>query len=270
MELQPFTIAVFGMGAVSAIAAFTALILLLRHLSRSNMHAPRTRSFDFDAQDPRPTATYVAAPPEREPEPEPDETPTTPPSPPRLSLFLIAPDAPETLVTPVRLIRGRILEINLPVGLSWTGAHELNDLTISIQLPNEITYGASLEHMLQQPLPPELPGATVGYASALARTSISIMASRAPAGVEAWFDLPVSVTQMSARAHPVLLTVSAVGIEPIARNYVLELTEDTGVEGEPTAKPDSWICRPDDAQRERDPQLPLDRIAATNFTIVRG
>ena len=27
MELQPFTIAVFGMGAVSAIAAFTALIL---------------------------------------------------------------------------------------------------------------------------------------------------------------------------------------------------------------------------------------------------
>ena len=128
MELQPFTIAVFGMGAVSAIAAFTALILLLRHLSRSKMHAPRTRSFDFGSPDPSPPATFVAAPPEppnppAPSAPPPDPTPPPPAAPPRLSLFLIAPDAPETLVTPLRLVRGRILEINLPVGLSWTGAH---------------------------------------------------------------------------------------------------------------------------------------------------
>ena len=268
MELQPFTIAVFGMGAVSAIAALTALMLLLRHLSRSSMHAPRTRSFDFDAPDPSPAATFSAAPPA----PSPDPTPASPPTPPRLSLFLIAPDAPEALVTPVRLVRGRILEINLPVGLSWTGTQDLDDLAISIQLPNEITYGASLEHMLQQPPPANLPGATISYASALARTTISILTRRAPGGLETWFALPVSVTQMSARAHPVLLTVSAAGIEPIARNYVLELTEDAGVEGEPepAAKPDAWVCRPDDSRRERDPQLPLDRIAAANFSISRS
>ena len=268
MHFPIFMITVVGMGAVSAVAAIAALVMLFKHLSHGQMRAPRRAAFNFDQA----TAGPAARPPEprRTPPPPP---PGPPLAPPRLSLHLIAPDAPEAILMPLRLVRGRILEVNLPLGLTWTGRHDLEDLLIRVQLPNDITYGASLEHMLHAPLPAQLPVASISYASAQARTTISITAPQAPGGTEASFALPISVTQMSARTHPVLLTVSAAGVEPIVRNYVLELLEDAGdnaTEPAPEVPPGVWICRPDDARRERDPHLPLDRIASTTFAITRG
>ena len=262
MHFPIFMITVVGMGAVSAVAAIAALVMLFKHLSHGQMRAPRRAAFNFD----QPTASPAAR------QPEPRRGPP-PPIPARLSLHLIAPDAPEAILMPLRLVRGRILEVNLPLGLTWTGRHDLEDLLIRVQLPNDITYGASLEHMLHAPLPAQLPVASISYASAQARTTISITAPQAPGGTEASFALPISVTQMSARTHPVLLTVSAAGVEPIVRNYVLELLEDAGdnaTEPAPEVPPGVWICRPDDARRERDPHLPLDRIASTTFAITRG
>ena len=256
MESQVFLITVFGMGAVSVIAALTAIVLLFRHLARGKMLEQRPAVFTFAANDPAPSRPPAARPPE-------------PSAPPRLSLFLFAEDAPDTIRIPVKLTKGRILEINLPLGVSWTGGRDLEEVAIRIDLPNAITYGASLEHMLQAERPSGLLQSTISYASAHDRTAISILAQALRARSETSFAVPISLTQMTAPSHQIRLAARGPGLEPIERTYILELYEDADADPGQSLLPGSWTCRPEDGQRVRDPHLPLDRVTSTLFTITR-
>jgi hypothetical protein len=55
-------------------------------------------------------------------------------------------------------------------------------------------------------------------------------------------------------------------MDPIVRRYELELIDSSSASAPPSS-PDAWVCRPDEQSRQRDPHLPLDRIASMRFVI---
>ena len=174
--------------------------------------------------------------------------------------------APGRLRVPVRMPRGRILELNLPLWIGWEHGEALKGVMVSVLMPNAISYGASLERMMGDPeLARLLPGARIGYASGDTHTLIDIELPRLKGSGQASLALPISIKQIAGGVHAVMIMAAADGWPTVERRYRLEIEDDDTAT--PVAEPGSWICRPPEAGRVRELHLPLDRIASTDFSI---
>ena len=273
MEVPAYTFVVVCMGALSAAAAVGALALALGQLKprrKDSRKRPSRAPMTFDAP---PQAAPTPTPPD---EPFPSQPfPAVPPvqhAPPfvrepvrRLDLALMSRRAPERLRVPVDLARGRILELSLPLLLANEGETNLDDVSILITLPNEITYGASLERLGREGLV-GLTGAAVRYTLSEHETRIRIDVPRMAPGARASVPVPISIKHAADAAYPIVAIALAQGLEPVERRYELELMDPSGVLA-PVSSHGAWVCRPDEACRQRDPHLPLDRIASMQFVI---
>jgi hypothetical protein len=264
MDSSTYLLPVIFMGAISAAAAIGAIVMACRRVAfgrftRAELHA---LAFEFPdeprrAPDPLPEALAeaIAAPPPAPP-------PPPPPPPARLDLALLSAGSPERLRIPVSMASGRILELGLPLWLSTQGGRDLEDVKLRIALPTEITYGASLDRMTGAAL--GLPGARAAYSTGPGQTFIDISLPKTPGGAELEIPIPVCIKGAPIGDHALAISVAGGGLEPIERAYRLELVAQA--EGEvcelvETDQGAVWICRPDEGQRQRDPRLPLDRIA---------
>jgi hypothetical protein len=285
MGVQAYTFVIVCMGALSATAAIGALALALGQLAprrkpAHNRSGRRPMMFEAPAAkaqpaavpfDPEPAPAAVTDEPRPfDPAPQFQTRPQIQPQPQpqpkgRLELALMSRRAPGRLRVPVDLARGRILELNLPLLLANAGETGLDDVSIHITLPNEVTYGASLERLGREGLA-GLPGAAVRYTLTENETRIRIDAPHLAAGAEARVPVPVSIKHAADCAYPILATVSATGLETVERRYELELLDPTAVMAAVSTQA-AWVCRPDETSRQRDPHLPLDRIASTQFAI---
>ena len=272
MDVPAYTYVVVCMVALSAAAAFGALVLALGQLTpRRSARRPaplrplRPMAFEFAAATPAPVPFRAAEIAPAPPAP-PVRTPAPPPPPRRrLDLALMSARAPERLRVPVDLARGRILELNLPLLLANPGDDELEGVSVRLTLPNEITYGASLERLARDGVP-GLPGTRIRYALAEHETHIRIDLGRLGPGEAATLPTPISIKHAADAAYPIVVVAHAQGMEPLERRYELELV-DPAVAAIPLSHEDAWICRPDEGARQRDPHLPLDRIASMRFVI---
>ena len=268
MGVPAYTFVIVCMGALSAAAAVGALALALGQLKprRKTSHKRPSRApMNFGAP---PQAAPAPAPPD---DPFPAEPPVQRAQPfvreplRRLDLALMSRRAPERLRVPVDLTRGRILELSLPLLLANEGETNLEDVSVLITLPNEITYGASLERLSRGGLA-GLPGASVRYTLSEHETRIRIDVPRMAPGAQASLPVPISIKHAADAAYPIMAVAMADGLEPMERRYELELMDPAGVLA-PVSSPGAWVCRPDEASRQRDPHLPLDRIASMQFVI---
>ena len=173
--------------------------------------------------------------------------------------------APERLRVPVDLVRGRILELNLPLLLANAGDDELENVCVQLTLPNEITYGASLERLAREGAP-GLPGVTIRYALSEHETRIRVDIPRMAPGAAVTLPTPISIKHAPDAAYEIVATAHVPGMEPLQRRYELELM-DRAISTAPLSSADAWVCRPDENARQRDPHLPLDRIASMQFAI---
>ena len=269
MGVPAYTIVVVCMGALSATAAIGALALALGQLTPRRRRADkglavaRRMMFDPQPEPPAPTlqpSPFVAAPPPIVVPPEVVREPVR-----RLELALMSRRAPRRLKVPVALARGRILELNLPLLLANTGETGLDDISIHITLPNEITYGASLERLSREALG-ALPGAVARYTLSEHETRIRIDVPRLEAGAMASVPVPVSIKHAAEGAYAIVAVAVAQGLEPVERRYELELLDPAAVIA-PASSRDAWVCRPDETSRQRDPHLPLDRICSMEFQV---
>ena len=278
MGVPAYTIVVVCMGALSAAAAVGALSLALGQLRprgrTAHKRSSAVRPMVFDAT---PSAEPLSSPsaelafPELAPEPDPEPLPE--PIEPlvvrepvrRLELALMSRRAPERLCVPVGLARGRILELNLPLLLDNAGDVDLEEVSLHITLPNEITYGASLERMGREGMA-ALPGAVARYALSEHETRIRIDIPRLEAGATISVPAPISIKHAAHAAYPIVAVAFAPGLEPVERRYALELM-DPAEDIDPATSPDAWVCRPDETTRQRDPHLPLDRISSMEFQV---
>jgi len=249
LTLTTGVLAVFPV--IAAIAAGAAMKSLSGRLGRSK--AARLR-MSLSSARPVPFRTPAPVPPRPEPRPAP-----------RLEAYLFAPDAPRRVSVPVLTTRGRILEIGLPLHLRWTGAGDLADLRIETELPNDITYGPSLERMIVEGLPCALSGGHATYASGPALTTVRDRAARLEPGVQTVVFIPIAVKHGQAGAFPVSIAVSSAGAPTVRLDHVLELFAAKG--GCAAA---AWLCVPDETARTRDERLPLDRITSTRFARVEA
>ncbi len=294
MGVPAYTIVVVCMGALSAAAAIGALSLALGQLKprgrTAHKRAAPARPMVFDAPPrvepprapelpPELALPQLEPEPKREPAPQPEhelelepEILPEPVAPPalrepvrRLALALMSRRAPERLCVPVGLARGRILELNLPLLLDNAGEVDLEDVSILITLPNEITYGASLERMGREGMA-ALPGAVARYALSEHETRIRIDIPRLKAGAAVRLPTPISIKHAAHAAYPIVAVAFATGLEPVERRYALELM-DPSDQVAPTVMPGAWVCRPDETVRLRDPHLPLDRICSMEFQV---
>ena len=268
MGVPAYTFVIVCMGALSAAAAIGALALALGQL------APRRKTSRKRASS---APMMFDEPPRAAPTPAPADDPF-PAAPPvqraqafvrqpihRLELALMSHRAPGRLRVPVDLARGRILELNLPLLLANGGETNLDDVSILITLPNEITYGASLERLGREGLA-DLPGASVRYTLSEHETRIRIDVPRLAPGGQASLPVPISIKHAADAAYPIVAVALAEGLEPMERRYELELMDPSSVLA-PVSSQGAWVCRPDETSRERDPHLPLDRIASMKFAI---
>jgi hypothetical protein len=268
MSVPAYTFVIVCMGALSAAAAIGALALALGQLA-PRRKAPRKRASSrgpmmFDAP---PVLTPEPAPP-LQPDPEPPVQrlePLRAEPRRRLDLALMSRRAPERLRVPVDLARGRILELNLPVLLANAGDTELEDVVVHIVLPNEITYGASLERLGREGLA-GVPGAVARYVLSEHDTRIRIDIPRLAAGAMVGIPAPISIKHAAEGAYPIMAMAFAPGLEPVERRYELELMDPAAVIA-PVSSHNAWVCRPDETSRQREPHLPLDRIASMQFAI---
>ncbi len=273
MGVPAYTIVVVCMGALSATAAIGALALALGQLAPRRRRAEKAkaaaRPMMFDAPPPLPPARAQPEPFAKASEPEPSsaaafaEMVREPLR--RLDLALMSRRAPERLRVPVGLARGRILELNMPLLLANAGETGLDDVSIHIVLPNEITYGASLERLSREALA-GLPGAVTRYALSEHETRIRIDVPRLEPGVMASVPVPISIKHAADGAYPVVAIAFAQGLAPVERRYELELIDPASTIA-PAPSRDAWVCRPDETSRQRDPQLPLDRICSMEFQV---
>ena len=273
MGVPAYTFVIVCMGALSAAAAVGALALALGQLaprrktarkrpSRAPMNfdaAPRAVSAPPPTDEPFPADPFPAEPPIQRAQPILHEPVR------RLDLALMSRRAPERLRVPVDLARGRILELSLPLLLANDGETNLDDVSIHITLPNEITYGASLERLGREGLA-GLAGAAVRYTLTEHETRIRIDVPRMAPGATASVPVPISIKHAADAAYPIVAMVLAEGLQPLERRYELELMDPAGGLA-PVSSPGAWVCRPDEACRQRDPHLPLDRIASMQFVI---
>jgi hypothetical protein len=263
MEGSTYLLPVIFMGAISAAAAIGAIVMAIRGLGPQRFSRDQMRALTFQfpdearrAPDParQATAAGVAA--------RPASRPSPPPPPARLDLALLSPGSPQRLRIPVAMASGRILELGLPLHLSTRGGRDLEDVRLKITMPTELTFGASLDRMTGSAL--ALPGARAAYASGPDGTVIDISLPKTPGGAEVEIPIPVCVKGAPAGTHTLAISAEGGGLDPIALEYRVEIEPDA--EGEVCALVDSeeglvWICRPVEDQRQRDPALPLDRIA---------
>jgi hypothetical protein len=262
MGVPAYTFVIVCMGVLSATAAIGALALALSQLTprrKSSRTRPVRQPMIFDAA-PK-AAPAPAAPPPRPFEPPPQPTR-------RLELALMSKRAPERLRLPVELARGRILELNLPLLVANSGETDLGDVSIHVTLPNELTYGASLERFGREGLA-GLQGATARYALSEHETRIRIDVARLSRGAEARIPVPVSIKHAADAAYPIVIMAFAEGLQRLERCYELELLDPAAVVA-PVSSKDAWVCQPDERARQREPHLPLDRIASTEFTVVEA
>ena len=277
MGVPAYTIMVVCMGALSAAAAIGALALALGQL------APHRRRADKAKAAARPMMLDAPRPvPPARPQPQPEPFPRAPepkPEPPaaavlaeivreplrRLDLAIMSRRAPERLRVPVGLARGRILELNLPLLVANAGETALADVSIHVVLPNEITYGASLERLSRE-APAGLPGAITRYALSEHETRIRIDVPRLEPGVMASVPVPISIKHAAEGAYPIVAIAFAEGLAPVERRYELELMDPASMIA-PASSREAWVCRPDEISRERDPHLPLDRICSMEFQV---
>jgi len=275
MDVPAYTYVVVCMVALSAAAAFGALALALGQLAprrparRSTPLRPaRPMAFDLSPAGPQPAAPApeVLRAPELAPAPAPvvELAPRRPPRR-RLDLALMSAQAPERLRVPVDLARGRILELNLPLLLANAGDDELEGISVQLTLPNEITYGASLERLAREGAP-GLPGVIIRYALSEHETRIRVDIPRLAPGAAVTLPTPISIKHAPDTAYQILATAHVPGMEPLQRRYELELM-DRAISTAPLSSADAWVCRPDEDSRQRDPHLPLDRIASMQFVI---
>jgi hypothetical protein len=265
MGVPAYTIVVVCMGALSATAAIGALALALGQLAtrKPTRGRPAHKPMMFDPPPAAPPPEPSSEPPSVEPaSAEPPPAPSAPIA--RLDLALLSSRAPERLRVPIDLTRGRILELNLPLLVANAGDTELENVSVQLILPNEITYGASLDRLARAGLP-GLPDATVRYALSESETHIRVEIPRLAAGVIATLPTPISVKHAADAAYPILATAFAQGLEPQQRRYELELMGPAATP--PVSSKEAWVCRPDETSRQRDPHLPLDRIGSMQFAI---
>ena len=265
------------MGALSAAAAIGALALAVSQFRprKSVRRRPVREPMMFD---PPAAATPDVGPAPPGLAPAPFEPPAplaplaverfelTPPRPARrIDLALMSRKAPERLRVPVDLARGRILELNLPLLIANAGEAELGQVVLLITLPNEITYGASLERLTRQEVA-GLPGSVVRYQLSEAQTQIGVDLPRLAPGATASLPIPISIKHAADAAYPIVIAAFAPGMAPVERRYELELVDPQGAPDQ-LSSAEAWICRPDEGSRQRDPHLPLDRISSTQFAI---
>ncbi len=249
------TIGVLAVFAViAAIAAGAAMKTLSGRLGRSKAERLRMSLSARPAPSAKPRAAKVST-------QAPARVPVKPRPAPRLEAYLFAPDAPKRVGLPVKTTLGRILEIGLPLHLRWTGDSGLADLRIEADLPNDITYGPSLERMINEGLPRGLSGASATYASGPALTTVKDRAARLEPETDAVVFIPIAVKHGQAGAYPVTVTVSSAGAPTVRLEHVLELFAAKN----PRAAAADWLCVPDEAARTRDGRLPLDRITSARF-----
>ena len=270
MDVPAYTYVVVCMVALSAMAAFGALALALGQLApRRPVRRPTplrpARPMAFDLA-PAATAPEPLPPPRQAAAPAPAAA-SLPPRRPRrrLDLALMSAQAPERLRVPVDLARGRILELNLPLLLVNAGDDELEQVSVQLTLPNEITYGASLERLAREGVP-ELPGVTIRYALSEHETRIRVDIPQLAPGAAVTLPTPISIKHAPDAAYRILATAQVPGLEPLQRRYELELM-DRATSTAPLSSADAWVCRPDETSRQRDPHLPLDRITSMQFAI---
>lgn len=267
MDLTTYLLPVIFMGAISAAAAIAAIVLAFRRLASRQFSRAELRALAFEfpdepraAPDPllrRPAPAIAAQ--ARAPTPKP---PPPPPPPARLDMALVSPGSPRRLHIPVTMASGRILELGLPLCLSTKGGRDLEDVRLRIAVPTEITYVASLERMTDSSL--GLPGARAAYSTGDGRTFIDISLPKTPGEAEVEIPIPICVKSQPIGVHTLAISAAGGGLEPIEREYQLELSplaEGEICELVDTPEGSVWICRPDEGQRQRDPRLPLDRIA---------
>jgi hypothetical protein len=264
MDSSTYILPVIFMGAISTMAAIGAIVVAFRRLASRSFSRAELRALAFEfPEEPRRApdplagvaAEAIAAPPPAPP-------PPPPPPPARLDLALLSPGSPDRLRIPVNMAAGRILELGLPLWLSTQGGRDLEDVKLRIALPTEITYGASLDRMTDSAL--GLPGARAAYSTGPGQTFIDINLPKTPGGAEVEIPIPVCIKGLPIGDHALAISAVGGGLEPIERAYRLELV--AAAEGEvcelvETDQGAVWICRPDEGQRQRDPRLPLDRIA---------
>jgi hypothetical protein len=261
MGLAPALTIAF-MAAIGVIAAVGALVLAYKNLGRPAALNLQYLTFEFkegfapklDLSSPSPLPLHSAAP---EPEPEPEPPPPPPPPEPRLELALLAQGAPGRLRVPVNLTYGRILELGLPLRVSTEGGCDLDRVKLRVSMPNDVTYGASLERLSDGPF--GIPGAKVAYSTADSLTFIDIDLPHVPAETVAEFAIPVCVKRAVERAFTFKVAVSSEALGEVLRTYDVELV---GPREDAIAGEDGWLVfRPDEADRIMDERLPLDRIA---------
>lgn len=260
MNGSAYLLPVIFMGAISAIALVAAVVLAFRGLASRQFSRAEMRALTFQFPDeprvgprdgPELLAEAIGA----------AEPPRPPPPPARLDLALLSPGSPQRLRIPVSMASGRILELGLPLWLSTQGGRDLEDVRVRIALPTEITYGASLDRMTDSSL--GLPGARAVYSSGADKTVIDISLPKAPGEAQVEIPIPVCIKGLPVGAHAVGISVAGGGLEPLQREYLLELVAEADGEVCELVATDEgvvWICRPDEGQRQRDPRLPLDRI----------
>jgi len=253
LNIGAVSIGLIAMAALSA--AVLLLVRLLRHPAPGGPARPLLlddSAFDAPRGPPRGRA------------------PAGPPQPPRLAASLLSPRAPSRLRFPLRLTIGRILELNLPLRLDWSGDYPLDRVELRLLLPNEITYGPSLERLIVE-APRALPGAAARYASGQTHTLVTVAAPQLAAKASATLVVPISVKPGAAGAFPVQITLSCPSLGEKERRYRLELIEvadDAQAADVAVATPDAWTCLPDEASRLTDPDQPLDRLASTRFAVI--
>jgi hypothetical protein len=284
-----FNISALFLGLVGAGAAAIAITLTVRGLrrgARSARSANKTATPAIETVAPA-IETVASAiktggadrPPEP-PEPAPPPPVLREPEPAAIEAFLFAADAPPTLLFPLHLTKGRILEISLPLTIRSTGGRDAQSVLAQAKLPNEITFGASLDRMAANERGHD--GPQLSYAFTGRSTTISIRVANLQPGEEATINVPISVKPGVSGTGRLELAISFAGGPMALRDYRVELIdlgprpvgEDGArdqlqgeIERRRSSPGEAWICWPDETSRVREAGQPIDRIASMNFDI---
>lgn len=247
----PATLTIVFIALIASAAAIGALVLAFQNLGRPAALNLQYLRFEFK-EGFAPRLDLAAA----EPEPPAPPPPPPPPPKPRLELSLLAQRAPGRLRVPVTLSYGRILELGLPLRISTRRGCELSDVKLTISVPNEVTYGASLQRMADGPLPIE--GAKVSYSTADSLTLIDLSLPRLEADAVVELAVPVCVKRAVERAFTVKVSASSEALGEVLRAFDVELV---GPREDLAGEDGGWrVFHPDEAHRVKDERLPLDRI----------
>lgn len=247
-------------GAIALCALILAALLLRRLLKDSarRAHDGQARRDDPFRLDDDPPGTVPPA----------QEAAAPPPEAPRLEAHLLSPQAPGRLRLPVRLEPGRMLEVDIPIALSWTGAQHLYLVHVVAVLPRALVDEASLERLVAE-LRPGREDARAEVSHQGATSTLTFVLARLAGGAQVSLPIPICLTAETSGAFELRLSVDCAAMDAFERRYLLEPIPPDRWQTEPR-EPGIWICAPDEESRMVDPELPLDRIASMKFLVYAG